>query len=164
MEREARPPVFIDYKSPAVIQCVCPALAGLASDRVVQSIGAGRTDLLTSLFHERGPGPTSPLPQVAPQPGAAPGKQEWQSAMPATPQQGDREIVDILLAADLAGEMEEAGEGYVELYDDVNNSNIDNINSNLVPKPKKKLELKAGLLKEILSNKQKRHTFSGLYM
>ena len=38
MEREARLPVFIDYKSPCVIQCV-GQLATLAQDRVVHSIG-----------------------------------------------------------------------------------------------------------------------------
>ena len=40
----------------------------------------------------------------------------------------------------------------------------DGTNPNLVTKPKKKLELRAGLLREILSNKPKRHTFSGLYL
>ena len=40
----------------------------------------------------------------------------------------------------------------------------DGNNPNLITKPKKKLELKAGLLREILSNKPKRHTFSGLYL
>ena len=38
MEREARLPVFIEYKSPCVIQCV-GQLATLAKDRVVHSIG-----------------------------------------------------------------------------------------------------------------------------
>ena len=37
-EREGRLPVFIDYKSPSVIQCVGP-LGCLAQDKTVQSIG-----------------------------------------------------------------------------------------------------------------------------
>ena len=38
MERGARLPVFIDYKSSCVIQCV-GQLSSLAQDRVVHSIG-----------------------------------------------------------------------------------------------------------------------------
>ena len=95
----------------------------------------------------------------------------------------DREIVDILLAADLGrtffnifhlrsldilfmlSEGEMGQEDYEDLYDeDERLYTGDGTNPNLVTKPKKKLELRAGLLREILSNKPKRHTFSGLYL
>ena len=56
-------------------------------------------------------------------------------------------------------------EDYEDLYDeDERLYTGDGTNPNLVTKPKKKLELRAGLLREILSNKPKRHTFSGLYL
>ena len=59
--------------------------------------------------------------------------------------------------------MGEDDDEYEDVYDEkVYNSDINN--PNLITKPKKKLELKAGLLREILSNKPKRHTFSGLYL
>lgn len=90
----------------------------------------------------------------------------------------EREIVDILLAADLGscfdnnsivfiniiyiGSAEDEGD-YEDDYDDkIYTGDINN--PNLITKPKKRLELKAGLLREILSNKPKRHTFSGLYL
>ena len=74
-----------------------------------------------------------------------------------------------MLAAELEDEMEECdGEDvFEEIFDDENKTyseHNDEVNKNLVPKPKRKMELKAGLLKEILFNKPKRHTFSGLYM
>ena len=43
-EREGRLPVFIDYKSPSVIQCVGP-LGCLAQDKTVQSIGQSVSQL-----------------------------------------------------------------------------------------------------------------------
>ena len=80
----------------------------------------------------------------------------------------DRAIADVLLAADLEDEMEDIGEdAFEEMFDDENktyNDLDDKTNRNLIPKPKRKMELKAGLLKEILFNKPKRHTFSGLYI
>ena len=89
----------------------------------------------------------------------------------------EREIVDILLAADLGlykhftifefsldNIASAEGEGdYEDDYEDKIYSGDIN-NPNLITKPKKRLELKAGLLREILSNKPKRHTFSGLYL
>ena len=76
----------------------------------------------------------------------------------------DRAIADVLLAADLEDVGEDAFEEMCDEdnkgYTDVN----DETNRNLVSKHKRKMELKAGLLKEILFNKPKRHTFSGLYI
>ena len=59
--------------------------------------------------------------------------------------------------------MAEDGEEYEDGLEDKLYTS-DGSNPNLITKPKKKLELKAGLLREILSNKPKRHTFSGLYL
>ena len=92
----------------------------------------------------------------------------------------EREIVDILMAADLglckvlcldmlycfryhSSAIAEDEDDYEDVYDEKVYSN-DGGNPNLIHKPKKKMELKAGLLREILSNKPKRHTFSGLYI
>ena len=89
----------------------------------------------------------------------------------------EREIVDILLAADLgfcrtinhdfpndifSASAEDEGDYEDDYEDKIYSGDINN--PNLITKPKKRLELKAGLLREILSNKPKRHTFSGLYL
>ena len=91
----------------------------------------------------------------------------------------EREIVDILLAADLGfcntikqlrrtftftftASAEDEGDYEDDYEDKIYSGDINN--PNLITKPKKRLELKAGLLREILSNKPKRHTFSGLYL
>ena len=80
----------------------------------------------------------------------------------------DRAIADVLLAADLEDEMEDVGDdAFEEMFDYDNNGYNevnDETNRNLVSKPKRKMELKAGLLKEILFNKPKRYTFRGLFI
>ena len=79
----------------------------------------------------------------------------------------DREIADVLLAADIEDEIETIGEdAFEDMFEDGQKiySNSKEANPNLVMKPKRKIEFKAGLLREILLNKPKRHTFSGLYM
>ena len=97
----------------------------------------------------------------------------------------DRKVADILLAAELENEMEVMAEGedgdedvFADDGEEVDGEGyVDR--SHLVGKPKRKRELKAGLLRwekspknifftflcrELLFNKPKRHTFSGLYM
>ena len=105
-------------------------------------------------------------------------------------------MADILLAAELENEMDamaEGGDGDEDVYaDDGDEEEVGEEGqvmdrSHLVGKPKRKRELKAGLLRflikkklskpqtlsewsienlsrELLFNKPKRHTFSGLYM
>ena len=126
--------------------------------------GSGRTELLSSLFQDRS---ISPRPTITSNTTAAKDKEDDNKT--DKDQANDRVIADILLAAELEDEMEECdGEDvFEEIFDDENKTyseHNDEANKNLVPKPKRKMELKAGLLKEILFNKPKRHTFSGLYM
>ena len=101
-EREGRLPVYIDYKSPSVIQCVGP-LGSLAQDKTVQSIGSGRTEMLSNLFQERNVltphPPDSNKETVAPTKNGEEGDTAGENSEKEDPT--DREIVDILLAADL---------------------------------------------------------------
>ena len=128
--------------------------------------GSGRTEMLSALFQDRSisPRPSSTIPEKSSESNSD-GSREIRSDKDEA---NDRAIADVLLAADLEDEMEDVGEdAFEEMFDDDNKiyaDNIDEPNRNLVAKPKRKMELKAGLLKEILFNKPKRHTFSGLYM
>ena len=136
----------------------------LLSLTLLPVLGSGRTELLSSLFQDRS---ISPNPTITNTSAAAQDKEDNNKTCKDQP--NDRDIADILLAAELEDEMEECdGEDvFEEIFDDENKTYIENNdepNRNLVPKPKRKMELKAGLLKEILFNKPKRHTFSGLYM
>ena len=102
LEREGRLPVYIDYKSPSVIQCVGP-LGSLAQDKTIQSIGSGRTEMLSSLFQERTlltPNPTD-SPKEADRPAGEGAEREAGGEAGEKEDATDREIVDILLAADL---------------------------------------------------------------
>ena len=121
--------------------------------------------MLSTLFQER----CAPSPK--PQEVQEPTKLQEDEQKEQTPEQAeqDRKIADILMAAELENEMAAMAEG----DDDENNFEDDEEEmmdgliekrSHLVGKPKRKRELKAGLLREILFNKPKRHTFSGLYM
>ena len=101
-EREGRLPVYIDYKSPSVIQCVGP-LGSLAQDKTIQSIGSGRTEMLSSLFQERTlltPNPTD-SPKEADRQAGEGAEREAGGEAGEKEDATDREIVDILLAADL---------------------------------------------------------------
>ena len=128
--------------------------------------GSGRTEILSALFQDRSisPRPSSTIPEKSSESNCD-GSREIRSDKDEA---NDRAIADVLLAADFEDEMEDVGEdAFEEMFDDDNKiyaDNIDEPNRNLVAKPKRKMELKAGLLKEILFNKPKRHTFSGLYM
>ena len=128
--------------------------------------GSGRTEMLSALFQDRSisPRPSSTIPEKSSE-SKCDGSRDIRSEKDEA---NDRAIADVLLAADLEDEMEDVGEdAFEEMFDDDNKiyaDNIDEPNRNLVAKPKRKMELKAGLLKEILFNKPKRHTFSGLYM
>ena len=122
--------------------------------------------MLSALFQVRSisPRPTSSIPEKSTE-----NKHEEKSnEAKEIDEANDRAIADVLLAADLEDEMEDVGEdAFEEMFDDDNkdyNDVNDETNRNLVSKPKRKMELKAGLLKEILFNKPKRHTFSGLYI
>ena len=111
------------------------------------------------------------------------GKDQKEAAVVAS--EDDRQVADILLAAELENEMEVMAEGedgdedvFADDGEEVDGEGyVDR--SHLVGKPKRKRELKAGLLRwekspknifftflcrELLFNKSKRHTFSGLYM
>ena len=122
--------------------------------------------MLSALFQDRSisPRPSSTIPEKSNE-SKCDGSRDIRSEKDEA---NDRAIADVLLAADLEDEMEDVGEdAFEEMFDDDNKiyaDNIDEPNRNLVAKPKRKMELKAGLLKEILFNKPKRHTFSGLYM
>ena len=122
--------------------------------------------MLSALFQDRSisPRPSSSIPEKSNE-----NKHEQKSnEAKEIDEANDRAIADVLLAADLEDEMEGVGEdAFEEMFDDDNkgyNDVNDETNRNLVSKPKRKMELKAGLLKEILFNKPKRHTFSGLYI
>ena len=122
--------------------------------------------MLSALFQDRSisPRPSSSIPEKSNE-----NKHEQKSnEAKEIDEANDRAIADVLLAADLEDEMEGVGEdAFEEMFDDDNkgyNDVNDERNRNLVSKPKRKMELKAGLLKEILFNKPKRHTFSGLYI
>ena len=120
--------------------------------------------MVSPLFQDRSLSPSPALAasdQAQSKGDTRPGRTEQEEAK-------DRAIADVLLAADIEDEMEDVGEDvFEEIFDDENKASIENNdegNKNLISKPKRKMELKAGLLKEILFNKPKRHTFSGLYM
>ena len=121
--------------------------------------------MLSALFQDRSisPRPTSSIPEKSNENQ----HQEKCNEAKEVDEANDRAIADVLLAADLEDEMKDVGEdAFEEMFDDDNkgyNDVNDETNRNLVSKPKRKMELKAGLLKEILFNKPKRHTFSGLY-
>ena len=125
--------------------------------------GSGRTDMLSALFRDRS---ISPRPPSCNPTNSSEKKSD--ECTTATDEANDRAIADVLLAAELEDEMEDIGEdAFEEMFDDENKMYFDaneKNNSNLIPKPKRKMELKARLLKEILFNKPKRHTFSGLYI
>ena len=122
--------------------------------------------MLSALFQVRSisPRPTSSIPEKSNEKK----NEEKSDEAKEIDEANDRAIADVLLAADLEDEMEDVGEdAFEEMFDDDNkgyNDVNDETNRNLVSKPKRKMELKAGLLKEILFNKPKRHTFSGLYI
>ena len=122
--------------------------------------------MLSALFQDRSisPRPTSSIPEKSNENQ----HEEKSNKAKEIDEANDRAIADVLLAADLEDEMEDVGEdAFEEMFDDENkayNDVNDETNRNLVSKPKRKMDLKAGLLKEILFNKPKRHTFSGLYI
>ena len=122
--------------------------------------------MLSALFQDRSISPKPPSTDCDKQPDN--GVKDLNGDSKDIDGANDRAIADVLLAADLENEMEDDGEDtFEEIFDDgrINShETADETNKNLVPKPKRKMELKAGLLKEILLNKPKRHTFSGLYM
>ncbi|XP_023343019.1 uncharacterized protein LOC111712597 [Eurytemora carolleeae] len=166
LEREARPPIFIDYRSSAVIQCIGP-LATLAADRTVHSIGIGHTEMLTSLFQDgraRTPLPSSPT--------LARRSNSEQDIFNSNENQengGSMEGTDDLQDTMEGGEGEEEEEGDYqdeeEYEEDQQDTTQTEENPTVQRKPRRKREIRAGLLKEILSNRgQKRQSFTGIFL